>query len=479
MYAKCGAIEKANDLFNQLPRRNIVTWNALIAGFVEHGLCQEALTCLEHMYSEGLSPNAITFISILKACGTLGASEKGKEIHGELDKQGLLEKDIALDNALVDMYAKCGQMNKAFTVLEKLPRRDVVTWNSLIAGYTNHGLYDEALTSFKKMQDDGISPDTITFICLLKACSSIRAADKGEELCAEIDRQGLLGKNMVLGTALIDMYANCGMVPQAQEIFDIFAARDVAMWTALISGYANQGRDDDALNCFERMQEDGFSPDALTFSCILKACGSLGAITKGSQIHEEIQRQGLLAGDAMLGTALVHMYVKSGNLTKAQKVFDDLPMRPVSLWTVLIAGYAEFGHVETVFALFMKMRREGLEPDVILFVVLLTACSHSGLLEEAQLWFQNMSCIFGIAPTVEHYACIIDAFSRAGHFHKALSIISRVSDSHGLKLCSTLLGSCREQSSVELGLWAFGNAVYHDKSCAGTYVSMSNIHAVC
>ena len=201
---------------------------------------------------------------------------------------GLLENNIALGNSLVDMYAKCGMLAKAQEVFEDLPNRNVVTWSALIAGYTRHNLGDEALKCFRRMQDEGISPNAVTFICILKACGSTASLHIGEEIHAEVKKQGLLGKDVVLATALIDMYAKCGVLRKSQQIFDKLRVRNVICWNSLISGYVEHEHVVQAYKCFRQMGEEGIFPDAVTFICILKACSRTGGLEMGKEIHEEI-----------------------------------------------------------------------------------------------------------------------------------------------------------------------------------------------
>ena len=143
MYAKCGEMTNAKDMFNSLSVQDVISWNTLISGYIQAGQCSEALDCMQRIYCECLSPDSVTFICILKACGTIGATNKGKQIHDKIRRRGLLEKDITLGNALLDMYTRCGMLSRAQKVLEELPARDVVSWNTLISGYVQHAQTQE------------------------------------------------------------------------------------------------------------------------------------------------------------------------------------------------------------------------------------------------------------------------------------------------------------------------------------------------
>ena len=344
LYAKCGALSRAQQVFERLPVRNVVSWNALIAGYAQHEhSCKQALTCFQRMQHHGVSPNAVTYVCILKACGSIGRATMGKEIHNTIVQKGLLETNILVGNTLVDMYAKCSAVAKARQVFEQLPCRTVVSWNALISGYTQCGNGEEALHCFEQMQQKGLSPDALTYVCILKACSS--NIQQGRQIHEQVIRCGFHTDKTVCN-ALIDMYVKCGLILEAQDVFDKLPVRDVVTWNAIISGYVQQGRGEEALICFTCMQEEGFSPDVITLTCIVKACGSTGAIEKGKQIHDDIISKGLLGKHIVLGNALVDMYANNGALSEAKMVFNRIQGKDVVSWNTLITGYVENGFCE-------------------------------------------------------------------------------------------------------------------------------------
>jgi pentatricopeptide repeat protein len=475
MYAKCGAIAKAQEMLENIHFRNVVSWSALIAGYVQQGQGHEALECLKKMQSENIAPNAVTFICILKACGITKNVEKGKEIHDEIVHKGFLERNTALGNALVDMYVKCGLLAKAHTTLEEIHIRDVVSWSTLIAGYAENAQDSLALNCLQRLQSEGLSPNVVTFVCLLKACGNIGSINKGKQIHSEIVSRGLLVKDIVLGNAIVDMYAKCGMLSKAQEVLEELQARDVVSWNALIAGYIQQGQSHKALNCFERMLMENLSPNIITFTCILKACGSIGAIEKGKQIHDEISRKGFLERDLILGNALVDMYAKCGMLSKAQKILEDLHVRDIFSWNTLISGYSVHRECQQALDCFQRMQDDGIHPNAVTFLSVLSACSHSGLLDESQTLFGNMTEKYGITPDFEHYSCMMMAYAYGGDFDKAISVIQMMPSSDSLEAWLIILGACRKWGNVKLGILAFDQAFQIDNGCATTYILMANI----
>ena len=216
----CGELPKAAQLLEEAFVRDVFSWSALISGYVQMGKAHEALNCFERMQREGISPNAVTYTSILKACGSIGDIDKGKEIHREVRSNRLIEKDILLATALVDMYVKCGMLTEAQQMLESLPIRDIVSWNALIVGYAQLGLGYKVWSCFQYIQNEGLSPNVVTYVCILQCCGCICDHKKGEEIHEEIMNKGFLEKDVVFGNASIDMYAKCGELAKVQELLE-------------------------------------------------------------------------------------------------------------------------------------------------------------------------------------------------------------------------------------------------------------------
>jgi pentatricopeptide repeat protein len=478
MYSRCGAHAKAQQVHDELGVRNSATWNALIAGYARDQRDREAMNCFEKMKGEGVAPDAITFSCMLKVCGNMGAVEKGEEIHDEIVHREMIKDSVSLGNALVDMYAKCGSLTKAQDVHNKLDVRDIISWNALIAGYVQHGQSHKALKCFAQMKDEGFSPDVITFTCILTACGAVQDIETGKEIHEEVVNRCMLRKDLVLGISLVDMYAKCGFLAKARKVHDELHTRNSVSWSALIAGYAQHGHGHEALNCLEHMQDDGISPNVIIFTCILKSCGNAGALDKGKQIHDEILSKGWLEKDVVLGNALVDMYVKCGALVKAQQLLDELHVRDVVSWNAVIGGYADRGYGREALDCFGRMESEGLIPDGVTFLCVLSACSHSGLLNEAEACFDNMTRRYGMTPTLEHFTCMIVIFGCVGMFEKAMLVIKKKVPS--LKypaIWVALLTGCQKWGNVNLARLAFDWAIELDNNCASAYVLMSNIYA--
>ena len=302
--------------------------------------------------------------------------------------------------------------------------------------------------------------------------------EKGEEIHAEVRKKGLLlTKDVALHTALVYMYAKCGSLSKARQVFDEISIHDSISWNALIAGYAQNGLNDEALNCFQQMRYDCLSPSSSTFALVLSASGCLGSAKQGQEIHAEIIMRGLLEHSITLGNALVDMYFKCGLPVMAQEVFEKLPERDNLSWNALITGYAQLGHVNRVFISFTEMMAEGIVPNVITFVLLLTACSYAGLVDEGQMCLDNMSTNYSLAPTLEHYTSLVDLLSRAGCFIKAIILIKTIPTSDRHRLWWVLLGASLRWVNLTVAKWVFEHCMELDGNDASTYICMSNIYA--
>ena len=283
-------------------------------------------------------------------------------------------------------------------------------------------------------------------------------------------------KNLFLGSTLVDMYAKCGLLARARQVFDKLPVQNTVSWNALITGYAQHGDGEEALNCFHQMQLRGVSPDAATFVSCLQACGSIGAIDKGLEIHDEIERQGWLDRD-LVGNTLVDMYAKCSAPDKARQVFVKLPARDVVSWTALMRGYAHLGDSENVFSLFHDMLGQHIKPDPVTFIVVLSACSRTGLLSKSWTYFEAMSRDYGISPMYEHHNCMVDVHGRSGQLDGAFDMIGKLSFCGNAEIWHSMMGACRNLGNVEVGKQVFEHAMCSNGKDSVAYVLMSQICA--
>ncbi|KAH7289532.1 hypothetical protein KP509_30G007900 [Ceratopteris richardii] len=476
MYLKLGAVEMAKQVFNELPKHNVVSWTTIISGYCQHGQNAESLECFEQMQCEGLSPDSVTLLCLVQACTGMADLERGREVHANAVREDLLGRDHVLCNALIDMYAKCGALSRAQELFSELGMRTVVSWTSLLSGFSQLGYGKEAINCLENMEAEGFRPNAMTFACALKACGFIGAVEEGKRIHCEIVKEGLLRGDDMLGTALLDMYAKCRAIAEVQQTFDQLQVQDIVSWTTLIAGYSLHGFSTDALKCLHRMQVSGFSPDNVTWVCILRACRDIGAVEKGHEIHMDIIKECSVGDISRVSSILIDMYAKCGALAKAQDVFDNLSVRSVEVWTALCSGYARFGKHEQVFELYDSMIRDGVKPSGITFIVMINLCRNLGLVDKGQRYFQEMSEIHGMLPTPEHLTCMVDLFGTAGQFSKAIEMIEQGLIYNYLPAWYTLLRACRRWGNVLLGRKAFNHLICLEKNVAAAYACMSSIY---
>lgn len=309
MYAKCGLLSEAWKLLNRMPQRDVVSWTALITGCIENGQCSDAMKYLEMMGKEGVSRNAFTLVSCFKGYGITQGLDSGRKLHAQIMKEGLYT-DFVICNSVVDMYAKCGSLEEARIVFDKFARQDIISWTSLISGYTDHGLYGEATDCFQKMEAAGVAPNTVAYNCCLKACAFTGNLDLGRKLHSDLVKEEFETHNYI-GNALAHMYARCGLHLDAKAIFDDLTGRDVISWTLMIAELAEDGYGEQALLMLEQMHDEGLSPNSHTYVCSLKACGTIGAIKRGRKLHIEVVKRGL-EKIPFITKALISMYGECG-----------------------------------------------------------------------------------------------------------------------------------------------------------------------
>lgn len=431
---------------------------------------EEALASLDLMAEQ---PSVATFVHISQKCRKEKNLVYARRVHKHISDKGL-EGHRSLGNYLVPMFVECKSVSDAQQVFNGLVDRNEHSWTSLIQGYIECGDSQHALHLFKKMQEDCVYPSRYTFVALVKAYASLKCVERAREIHVEIAKRGL-EKNLYVGSALVNMYANCDSLAEAMEVFDKLPVRNVVSWTALIQGYAVHGLGEEAVDCLEQMQVGDVSADATMFVSSLKACGSAGAIDKGREVHTEIVELGL-EGDHFIGSTLVDMYSKCGSLADGLRVFDNLPIRNVVSWTALMAGYAHQGESELVFHFLERMRVEGIEPDGTAFLSVLSVCSHSGLVDWGQKYFEVMSKEYSIIPTIEHHNCIVDLLARAGQLQEAVVMLEKMPYEPNVVSWTTVLAACRKWGNLELSRYAFESSVRLDGTHAAGFVLMSNIY---
>ncbi|KAJ7561018.1 hypothetical protein O6H91_03G010900 [Diphasiastrum complanatum] len=472
MYVKCGSLEDACTQFNNMSERDVVTWSTFIGGYANCGQGEKALKLFEQMHQHHSKPDRVTFLAVLNACAATGALEEGRCAHSELIQNGW-HLDVVVGSCLIDMYCKCKSLPDAWKVFNSMSKENVVAWNAMITGLVKCEEGKSALELYKRMQQEQVQPDKVTFLGVLNACASLSALQEGREVHAQV-RQRRLESELTMGSCLIDMYSKCGSIEDACLVFDNMRSPDVVSWSAMIAGHVKYGQGARALQLFSEMQQRNIEPSSVTFIAALNACASLAALDFGKSIHEQIlQRQ---ISYVFLWNCLIDMYCKCGSIDEAYGVFDSMPNRDEVSWTTMLGGYAMHGLGKEALALHEQMCLKGLKLDAISFVCLLSACSHAGLVDEGQYYFTAMFPVYGVAATAGHYGCIVDVLGRAGWLDEAEDIIRRMPFQPTVSILITLLAACRIHGNMEMGESIAKQVIQVDPENARGYVLLSNVY---
>ncbi|KAJ7516340.1 hypothetical protein O6H91_22G054600 [Diphasiastrum complanatum] len=417
---------------------------------------------------------SLAYIDLLQECCRWKSLAEGKQVHDHILESGY-ESNIYIASTLVSMYAKCGSLKDARQVFDRMRKRDVVCWTAMIGSYAKCGQGPEALKLFQEMQSEHVKPNKFTYVALVNAISNIGSLEQGKQVHADILKAGC-ESNVFVANALIDMYAKCGSLVDARRVFDEMPKPDLIAWTALISIYSKQENAEEALTLFQKMRRQGVNPDGLTYVCILNACANMAAIEHGKEVHTDIRKAGL-ESDLFVKNALVDMYVKCGSLSHAREVFDANLNRDVVSWTAMIAGYAMHGDATEAFRLFSQMQWDCIKPNALTYTNVLSACSHLGLVNRGQHYFDSMSQDHLFTPTVMHYSCMVDLLGRAGCLDEAEVFIMNMPIEPNADVLKALLGACRIHGRLDIAERITKSIIKLEPLDAAGYVLLSNIYA--
>lgn len=481
MYAKLGRIQDSISIFQCFENRDIVTWNSMISSLVQNDQFTLAIrTLYEMVQSSDIKPDEFTISSVLPAYSQLDLLNTGREIHAYVLKNDNIFDNPFVASALVDMYCNLGRVEAGRFVFDQVPLQRHGLWNAMISGYAQNGLEEEALKLFVDMEViAGLQPNETTLAIVLPACVKCDAFETKETIHGYVVKRGMEGDRFVQN-ALMDMYARVGKMDISRRIFYSMDSIDVVSWNTVIAGHVLSGTVSEAFDLLLEMQSEGngMKPNNITLITVLPPCGTLAALAKGKEVHCFSIRHGL-NDDVAVGTALVDMYAKCGCLSLCRKVFNEMPKRNSVTWNVLIMAYGMHGHGEEAIKLFNEMiLSKEAEPNEVTCIAALAACSHSGMVHHGLALFHEMKSKYGVEPTSDHIACMVDLLGRAGDLNKAYELISSMKPgAHTVGPWSSLLGACRIHKDVKLGSIAARHLLELEPDEASHYVLLSNIYA--
>lgn len=475
VYGKCGSIEDSRKLFDYMDQRDLVSWNSLISAYAQIGdLCEVLLLLKTMRVQQGLEPDPQTFGSVLSVAASKGEVKLGRCFHGRILRAGF-DLDAHVETSLIVMYLKSGNIDIAFRMFERSSDKDVVLWTAMISGLVQNGSADKALAVFRQMLTFGVKSSTATMASVITACAQLGSFNLGTSIHGYILRQEL-PLDIATQNSLVTMYAKCGHLGQSSIIFDRMNKRDLVSWNAIVSGYAQNGYVSKALFLFNEMRSDHQTPDSITIVSLLQGCASTGQIHLGKWIHSFVIRVGLRPC-ILVDTSLVDMYCKCGDLDTAQRCFNQMPSHDLVSWSAIIAGYGFHGKGETALRLYSKFLEGGMKPNHVIFLSVLSSCSHNGLVEQGLNIYESMTKDFGIAPNLEHHACVVDLLSRAGRVEEAYNLYKKKFSSSVLDVLGIILDACRANGNDELGDTIANDILMLRPMNAGNFVQLAHCYA--
>ncbi|CAN5962980.1 unnamed protein product, partial [Sphagnum jensenii] len=419
------------------------------------------------------SQTLLLFVGVLNACASILALEEGRCVHQQIVEFGC-NSDAFVGNGLVDMYAKCGSIEDAWRVFNKMPSRNVVTWNAMVLGHVKCGQGQKALELFQHMQQQGVQPNSVTFVGVLKACANVALIEEGRCVHQQIIQSGL-ESDVFVGSSFVDMYAKCGSIEDAGKVLKEMPSRDVVSWTAMVFGHVQCREGQKALELFQQMQQEGMRPNSVTFVGALNAYASGLALEEGRCVHQEVIQSGFKL-DVFVGSSLMDMYAKCGSIDDAWRVFNKMPFQNVVTWSTILGGCAIHGHGKEALKYFEQMCGEGVQPNDITFICLLSACIHAGLVDEGMRFYASMVRDYMISPKLEHSTCIVDLLGRADHLPEAENMVMGMPLKPHVAPCVALLGACRIHGNVEMAECIAKQILEMEPDNAAGYVVLSNIY---
>lgn len=399
-----------------------------------------------------------------------------KKIHAVVIRTGFSEKNSLLTQLLENLVL-VGDMCYARQVFDEMPKPRIFLWNTLFKGYVRNQLPFESVLLYKKMRDLGVRPDEFTYPFVVKAISQLGVLPCGVSLHAHVLKNGFecLG---IVATELVMMYMKFGELSSAEFLFESMQVKDLVAWNAFIAVCVQTGNSAIALEYFNKMCADAVQFDSFTVVSMLSACGQLGSLDIGEEIYDRARKEEIEC-NIIVENARLDMHLKCGSTEAARVLFDDMKQRNVVSWSTMIVGYAMNGDSGEALALFTMMQNEGLRPNYVTFLGVLSACSHAGLVNEGKRYFSLMvrSNDKNLEPRKEHYACMVDLLGRSGLLEEAYEFIKKMRVEPDTGIWGALLGACAVHRDMMLGQKVADVLVELAPDIGSYHVLLSNIYA--
>ncbi|KAK4406077.1 Pentatricopeptide repeat-containing protein [Sesamum angolense] len=429
--------------------------------------------CAEDV-KRGVPLTAFGVSAALVACAQLEDAALGAQVQGLSLKAGV-EFNVVVGSSLIDMHAKCRNMEDSVKVFDGLVDKNVAVWSSMVAGYAHNQCPKKAMILIKEMSSSGLKANYVTYNSLLSSFGCLDDLNHCKQIHCRVIREGL-ESNAHLATTLVIVYSECGCsLGELYQICSSITEWDQIAWNAIIAGFSNFGIGEEALMCFSKMRLAGFAIDFFTFSSVLKALGNSSALDEGKQIHALVFKTGYIM-NLYVQNGLVSMYARCGKIEDAKKVFSSMDEHDLISWNSLLTGCAQHGYGREAIQMFERMRESGVKPNGTTFLAALTACSHVGLLDKGLEYFDLMKHD-AFLPQAEHYACVVDLYGRAGFLHEAEAFINSMPIEQGPSVYKALLSACQVHGNKEIAVRAARKLIELCPNDPAIYVLLANVLA--
>ncbi|CAM8972962.1 unnamed protein product [Rhodiola kirilowii] len=419
MYMKNESVCDGERVFGEMEERNVVAWTCLLTGYAQNGLNDKAVELFGRMRVEGVEPNPYTFATILGALAANGDVKRGITVHALVLKNGLVSA-LFVGNSLISMYSRPGLITEARTIFDSMYDKNEVTWNSVISGYVNNGFNIEALDLFYRMRIEEVKMTQTIFVVVLKLCADLEDWMFAKELHCQVLKSAFVC-DLNIRTALMVAYSKNKEMDDAYNLFvDMSVNQSVISWTAMISGYLQNGEVEQAAKLFRQMNREGVRPNHFTYSIILTAQPTISPL----QVHARIIKTNY-ESSATVGTALLDSYVKAGCCVEASKVFDIIEEKDIVAWSAMLAGYAQSFDTERAVAMFIELGKKGIRPNEYTFSSIINACSGpaAGLEQGKQIHTSSIKSGFSNAVCVS--SALVTMYAKRGNIESANAVFTR------------------------------------------------------
>ncbi|CAI9771578.1 unnamed protein product [Fraxinus pennsylvanica] len=371
-YAKCGALDFSRHVLDQMPIKDVVSWTALISGFVALGHVIESFELFCEMRRENVRPNEFTLATVLKGCSICLDLESGKQLHADVIKIGALS-DVYVGSTLVDLYAKCGEMEYAENVFVMIPEQNAVLWNSLLNGYAQVGDGEAVLRLLCSMTESETRLSNYTLSIVLKSLAISGDFRAGQAVHSMAIKTGGEHDDFIC-CSLVNMYSKCGLANDALSVFKRMTNPDVVAWSSVISILDQQGQRKEAVELFHLMRHSGVMPNQFTLASLISAATDLGDLSYCQSIHACAYKFAYESED-LVSNALIAMYMKFQAIYEGYRVFNAMTHWDVVSWNALLSGFHDDEISNQGPKLFKHMLTEGYRPNIYTFISILRSCS--------------------------------------------------------------------------------------------------------